>query len=64
MAEYVAVAVREALIADPEPDAVLRYAERAPYDTAVVERCLDALGSRNHPARALLRARLAAASDG
>ena len=35
LAEYVAVAVREALLADPQPDAVLRYSELAPYDTEV-----------------------------
>ncbi len=61
LGEYVAVAVREALLADPQPDAVLTYAERAPYDTAVVEHCLAALGGRAHPAAPLLKARLAAA---
>ena len=62
LGEYVAVAVREALLADPQPDAVLAYAERAPYDTAVVEHCLAALAGRPHPAVPLLKARLAAAS--
>ncbi len=62
LGEYVAVAVREALLADPQPDAVLSYAERAPYDTAVVEHCLAALAGRPHPAVPLLKARLAAAS--
>ncbi|WP_139977601.1 helix-turn-helix domain-containing protein [Nocardioides litoris] len=62
LGEYVAVAVREALLADPQPDAVLRYAERAPYDTAVVERCLAVLGETAHPAKPLLKGRLAAAS--
>ncbi len=62
MAEYVAVAVREALLADPDPDAVLRYIELAPYDTAVVERCLSALGHRSHPAKPLLKGKLAAAT--
>ena len=61
LAEYVAVAVREALLADPDPDAVLRYTDLSPYDTAVVERCLDALGTRYHPAKALLKGKLAAA---
>lgn len=61
LADYVAVAVREALLADPEPDAVVRYAELAPYDVEVVERCLAVLGERAHPARALLRGHLAAA---
>ena len=42
LAEYVAVAVREALLADPQPDAVVRYSERSPYD-AVIEVCLAAL---------------------
>ena len=62
LGEYVAVAVREALLADPDPDAVLRYAERAPYDTAVVERCLAVLGDTAHPAKPLLKGRLAAAA--
>jgi transcriptional regulator of acetoin/glycerol metabolism len=61
LGEYVAVAVREALLADPQPDAVLRYAERAPYDTAVLERCLAALGADAHPAKPLLKGRIAAA---
>ncbi|MFB9314796.1 transcriptional regulator, partial [Nocardioides plantarum] len=62
LGEYVAVAVREALLADPQPDAVLRYAERAPYDTAVIERCLAVLGDTAHPAKPLLKGRLAAAT--
>lgn len=64
LADYVAVAVREALLADPQPDAVLRYSELAPYDTEVVEVALTALltgHGRPHPAVALLKARLAAA---
>jgi hypothetical protein len=61
LAEYVAVSVREALMADPEPDAVLRYSELAPYDTAVIDRCLAELGTRTHPAKALLKGKLAAA---
>ncbi len=61
LADYVAVAVREALLADPQPDAVLRYADLAPYDVEVVERCLAALGARHHPAKPLLKGRLAAA---
>ena len=40
------MALREALLANPEPDAVLRYTERSPYDTEVVEVCLATLG---HP---------------
>ena len=62
LAEYVAVAVREALLADPQPDAVLRYSELAPYDTEVIEVCLAALArSGRHPAMPLLKGRLAAA---
>ncbi|TIC85855.1 transcriptional regulator [Nocardioides sp. GY 10113] len=61
--EYVAVAVREALLADPQPDAVLRFSELAPYDTAVLEACLERLDreGRRHPVAALLKARLAVA---
>lgn len=59
--EYVAVAVREALLADPDPHAVARYSDLAPYDTEVVEVCLASLGRRPHPAVPLLKGRLAAA---
>lgn len=61
MGDYLAVSVREALLVNPDPDAVLRYIELAPYDTYVIEACLAALGHRNHPAAALLKGRLAAA---
>jgi transcriptional regulator of acetoin/glycerol metabolism len=61
LAEYVAVAVREALLADPEPDAVVRYSELAPYDSEVIEVCLARLGNRPHPAVPLLKGRLAVA---
>ena len=64
MGEYVAVAVREALLADPQPDAVLHYSELAPYDTAVVEACLRELARDDrmrHPAIPLLKARLSVA---
>jgi hypothetical protein len=61
---YLAVAVREALLADPEPEAVLRYAQTAPYDIDVLERALCALRGRPHAAAPLLRARLRAAHDG
>lgn len=64
MGEYVAVAVREALLADPQPDAVVRYSELAPYDAEVIEVCLDALrpvNGRPHPAVPLLKGRLAVA---
>ena len=62
LADYVAVAVREALLADPQPSAVVRYSERAPYDVEVLEVCLAALGDRPHPAKPLLKGRLAAAA--
>ena len=61
LAEYIAVAVREALLADPVPEAVLRYADLAPYDTEIVERCLTVMGSTSHPVKALLKGKLAAA---
>lgn len=66
MGEYVAVAVREALLADPQPDAVLQYIELAPYDTAVLEACLARLARESrsrHPAVPLLKARLAVADS-
>ena len=59
LGEYVAVAVREALLRDPRPATVLRYSERAPYDTEVLERSLAL--HRDHVAAPLLAARLAAA---
>jgi transcriptional regulator of acetoin/glycerol metabolism len=61
LGEYVAVAMREALIASPEPSAVIRYSELAPYDTEVLEVCLASLGDQPHPAKPLLKGRLAAA---
>ena len=61
LADYVAVAVREALLADPQPQAVARYTELAPYDTEVIEVCLAAMGETHHPAKPLLKGRLAAA---
>ena len=61
LADYVAVAVREALLADPQPQAVARYTELAPYDTEVMEVCLAVMGDRHHPAKPLLKGRLAAA---
>ena len=60
-ADFVAVSVREALLVDPHPDAVVRYSEVVPHDTEVIEHCLHRLGNRAHPARSLLRARLAVA---
>ena len=56
-----AAVLREALLAHPDPEAVLRYSELAPHDTHVVEVCLARLGLSDHPARALLRGRLAVA---
>jgi transcriptional regulator of acetoin/glycerol metabolism len=61
LAEYVAVAVREALLVDPVPDAVVRYSELAPYDTQVLEVCLARLAGTPHPAVPLLKGRLAVA---
>jgi hypothetical protein len=61
LGDYLAVSMREALLTDPDPAAVVRYGELAPYDTEVVERCLAVLGERDHPAKALLKGRLAAA---
>ena len=61
LAEYVAVALREALLADPQPDAVVRYSQLAPYDAEVLEVCLAALGNRAHPSIPLLKGRLAVA---
>jgi transcriptional regulator of acetoin/glycerol metabolism len=61
LADYVAVALREALLADPRPGAVMRYTALAPYDTEVIEVALAALTDARHPARALLKGRLAAA---
>jgi hypothetical protein len=58
---YLAVAVREALLAEPDPDAVLRYAEAVPGEIDVLERAIGALGHASHPALPLLRARLDAA---
>jgi hypothetical protein len=63
LGEYVAVAMREALLANPDPSAVIRYSELAPYDTEVIEVCLAALGERPHPAKPLLKGRLAVAGD-
>jgi hypothetical protein len=73
IADYVAVALRESLLANPDPAAVLRYSEElAPYDREVVEVCLTQLGATSaatgsvrggapHPAIPLLKARLAVA---
>ncbi|KRF19055.1 histidine kinase [Nocardioides sp. Soil797] len=61
-ADYLAVAVREALLADPVPAAVVRYTELVPYDTEVVEACLAQLGESPHPLKPLLKGRLAAAA--
>ena len=59
--EFDLVAVGRALLADPEPGAVARYSDRAPYDTEVVEAALARLGGRSHPLVPLLKGRLAAA---
>jgi transcriptional regulator of acetoin/glycerol metabolism len=60
LADYVAVALREALLADPQPQAVARYTALAPHDTEVIEVCLAVMGEQAHPAKALLKGRLAA----
>jgi len=61
LGEYLAVSMREALLANPDPSAVIRYSELAPYDVEVLEVCLAALGDRPHPAKPLLKGRLAVA---
>jgi transcriptional regulator of acetoin/glycerol metabolism len=61
LGEYVAVSMREALLANPDPAAVFRYSELAPYDVEVLEVCLATLGDRPHPAKPLLKGRLAVA---
>ena len=61
LGDFVAVALREALLAEPQPQAVARYTELAPYDTEVIEVCLAVMGDAPHPAKALLKGRLAAA---
>lgn len=63
LGEVVAVAVREAVLDDPVPAAVVQYSERVPHDSQVLEAGLAALGTDQHPSRALLLARLAAASS-
>jgi hypothetical protein len=67
-ANYLAVAVREALLARPDPEAVLRYADAVPHDVEVLERAVRALGAARpgdaaHGTAALLRARLHTAYD-
>jgi hypothetical protein len=62
-ANYLAVAVREALLARPDPEAVLRYADTVPYDVEVLEHAVRALGTGSGGDAALLRARLRAAYD-
>jgi transcriptional regulator of acetoin/glycerol metabolism len=60
---YVAVAVREALLATPDAAAVARYAEAVPHDVEVLERAVRSLGDAAHPAGPLLRARLRTAYE-
>lgn len=62
-ADYLAVAVRECLLQDPDPRAALAHSEVVPADAEVIQRTLDALGPGPHPARAELTARLATAED-
>ena len=42
-------------------DLFARYTELAPYDTEVIEVCLALMGNAAHPAKPLLKGRLAAA---
>jgi hypothetical protein len=60
---YLAVAVREALLARPDPRAVLGYAAVVPHDVEVLEHAVRALGERAHPVAPLLRARLQTAYE-
>jgi hypothetical protein len=60
---YLAVAVREALLTQPDPQAVLRYAEAMPYDVEVLEHAVYALRGPSGGAAALLRARLRTAYE-
>jgi hypothetical protein len=39
---FITVALRTALLSDPQPAAVLRYTETAPYDLELLERCAPA----------------------
>lgn len=55
---FLAVAVREALLHDPAPDAVLQYVEAAPHDIEVIEHAIAALDGDSHSVLPLLRARL------
>jgi hypothetical protein len=59
---YLAVGVREALLTQPDPQAVLRYAEAVPYDVEVLEHAVYALRGPSGAA-ALLRARLRTAYE-
>jgi transcriptional regulator of acetoin/glycerol metabolism len=62
-ANYLAVAVREALLDNPDAEAVLRYAQVVPDDVEVLEHAVRALDGSGHPTAALLRARLHAAHE-
>jgi hypothetical protein len=46
---FVTVALRTALLADPQPAAVLRYTQAAPYDMELLERCAPAAGAAADP---------------
>ena len=61
LADYVAVAVREALLADPQPQAVASLHRARAVRHRGDRGGLTALGPRAHPAKALLKGRLAAA---
>jgi hypothetical protein len=45
-ANFVTVALRAALLSDPQPAAVLRYTEVAPHDMELLERCARAPAAR------------------
>ncbi|GHH77180.1 transcriptional regulator [Streptomyces sulfonofaciens] len=58
--EHIEVAVREAVLASARPEHVLRYGERAPYDTEIHEHALRILGP-NDARRGIAAGRLTTA---
>jgi hypothetical protein len=58
-----AVAIREALLADPDAQAVLSYAETVPFDTEVLERAIATVDVGSRALLPLLRARLETAVE-
>ncbi len=61
-ADYVTCAVREALLAAPAPEAVLRWARTCPWDSEVISAALAATPA-GAPSRSLLAARLRTAGS-